>query len=117
MAPFRSKNMSKNWWVCAAGWGVGRAQWVQAVACGVEPEAGMNPVLLKPGSDRRSHVVLMGRAWGNLEAGECLGDVLGRDAEIEAAGEEHVARDAAHRLEVEDLAAHLRPWVRETSAA
>jgi adenosylcobyric acid synthase len=70
VAPFKAQNMSNNSMVCADGSEIGRAQWVQAVACGVEPEAAMNPVLLKPGSDRRSHVVLMGRAWGDLEAGE-----------------------------------------------
>ena len=70
MAPFKAQNMSNNSMVCADGSEIGRAQWVQAVACGVAPEAAMNPVLLKPGSDRRSHVVLMGRSWGDLEAGE-----------------------------------------------
>ncbi len=62
--------MSNNSMVCPDGSEIGRAQWVQAVACGVIPEAAMNPVLLKPGSDLRSHVVLMGRSWGELEAGE-----------------------------------------------
>ena len=70
VAPFKAQNMSNNSMVCADGSEIGRAQWLQAVACGVAPEAAMNPVLLKPGSDRRSHVVLMGRSWGNLEAGE-----------------------------------------------
>jgi adenosylcobyric acid synthase len=70
VAPFKSQNMSNNSMVCADGSEIGRAQWVQAVACGVEPEAAMNPVLLKPGSDQRSHVVLMGRSWGDLETGE-----------------------------------------------
>ena len=70
VAPFKAQNMSNNSMVCADGSEIGRAQWVQAVACGVVPEAAMNPVLLKPGSDRTSHVVLMGRTWGQLEAGE-----------------------------------------------
>jgi adenosylcobyric acid synthase len=70
VAPFKAQNMSNNSMVCADGSEIGRAQWVQAVACGVMPEAAMNPVLLKPGSDLRSHVVLMGRSWGELEAGE-----------------------------------------------
>ena len=70
VAPFKAQNMSNNSMVCADGSEIGRAQWVQAVACGVVPEAAMNPVLLKPGSDLRSHVVLMGRSWGDLEAGE-----------------------------------------------
>ena len=70
VAPFKAQNMSNNSMVCADGSEIGRAQWVQAVACGVTPEAAMNPVLLKPGSDLRSHVVLMGRSWGELGAGE-----------------------------------------------
>jgi adenosylcobyric acid synthase len=70
VAPFKAQNMSNNSMVCPDGAEIGRAQWLQATACGVAPEAAMNPVLLKPGSDRRSHVVLMGRPWGELEAGE-----------------------------------------------
>ena len=70
VAPFKAQNMSNNSMVCADGSEIGRAQWVQAVACGVVPEAAMNPVLLKPGSDRTSHVVLMGQTWGQLDAGE-----------------------------------------------
>jgi adenosylcobyric acid synthase len=70
VAPFKAQNMSNNSMVCADGSEIGRAQWVQAVACRVLPEAAMNPVLLKPGSDLRSHVVLMGRPWGELKAGE-----------------------------------------------
>ncbi|HET7399642.1 MAG TPA: cobyric acid synthase [Intrasporangium sp.] len=70
VAPFKAQNMSNNSMVCPDGAEIGRAQWLQAVACGVPPEAAMNPVLLKPGSDRRSHVVLLGRPWGELEAGE-----------------------------------------------
>ncbi|HEV7978152.1 cobyric acid synthase [Amycolatopsis sp.] len=70
VAPFKAQNMSNNSMVCADGSEIGRAQWVQARAAGVEPEAAMNPVLLKPGSDRRSHVVAMGKPFGTLEAGE-----------------------------------------------
>jgi adenosylcobyric acid synthase len=66
VAPFKAQNMSNNSMVCADGAEIGRAQWIQAVAAGAEPEAAMNPVLLKPGSDRRSHVVLMGEPWGEL---------------------------------------------------
>ncbi|HEY1988782.1 MAG TPA: cobyric acid synthase, partial [Acidimicrobiales bacterium] len=62
VAPFKAQNMSNNSMVCPDGSEIGRAQWLQALAAGVVPEAAMNPVLLKPGSDHRSHVVLMGRA-------------------------------------------------------
>ena len=70
VAPFKSQNMSNNSMVCSDGAEIGRAQWLQAIAAGATPEAAMNPVLLKPGSDRRSHIVLMGKAFGTLEAGE-----------------------------------------------
>ncbi|RSD14198.1 cobyric acid synthase [Amycolatopsis eburnea] len=70
VAPFKAQNMSNNSMVCGNGAEIGRAQWVQARAAGVEPEAAMNPVLLKPGSDRRSHVVALGKPFGTLEAGE-----------------------------------------------
>ncbi|GAB47868.1 cobyric acid synthase [Mobilicoccus pelagius] len=70
VAPFKSQNMSNNSMVCPDGAEIGRAQWVQAVAARVVPEAAMNPVLLKPGSDRRSHVVLLGQPHGELGTGE-----------------------------------------------
>jgi adenosylcobyric acid synthase len=70
VAPFKAQNMSNNSMVCPDGAEIGRAQWLQARAAGVTPEAAMNPVLLKPGSDHRSHVVVLGRPHGTLEAGE-----------------------------------------------
>lgn len=72
VAPYKAQNMSNNSMVVAAADGtmaeIGRAQWVQALAAGVVPDPTMNPVLLKPGSDRRSHVVLMGRPAGEVSA-------------------------------------------------
>src|SRR4051812_10609304 len=82
VAPFKAQNMSNNSMVCRDGAEIGRAQWVQARACRAEPEAAMNPVLLKPGSDHRSHVVLMGRPWGELRSGEFA---TGRTALAESA--------------------------------
>ncbi|HEV2780872.1 MAG TPA: cobyric acid synthase [Actinophytocola sp.] len=70
VAPFKAQNMSNNSMVCPDGAEIGRAQWLQARAAGIEPEAALNPVLLKPGGDRRSHVVVLGRPHGTLEAGE-----------------------------------------------
>ncbi len=73
VAPFKAQNMSNNSMVTSDGAEIGRAQWIQAVAARAEPEAAMNPVLLKPGSDLRSHVVVMGRPAGSLAAGEFAG--------------------------------------------
>jgi adenosylcobyric acid synthase len=73
VAPFKAQNMSNNSMVTADGAEIGRAQWIQAVAARAEPEAAMNPVLLKPGSDRRSHVVVMGAPAGHLDASEYAG--------------------------------------------
>lgn len=72
VAPYKAQNMSNNSMVCAGLDGqmaeIGRAQWVQALAAQVAPEPAMNPVLLKPGTDLRSHVVVMGHPAGHVEA-------------------------------------------------
>lgn len=73
VAPFKAQNMSNNSMVVPDGrrFGeIGRAQWLQARAAGAPPEPAMNPVLLKPGSDRTSHVVLLGQPHGRLSSGE-----------------------------------------------
>jgi adenosylcobyric acid synthase len=70
VAPFKAQNMSNNSCVCVDGAEIGRAQYLQAQAARVVPESAMNPVLLKPGSDHRSHIVLRGRPCGTLESGE-----------------------------------------------
>ena len=70
VAPFKAQNMSNNSMVTAEGAEIGRAQYLQAQAARAVPESAMNPVLLKPGSDRRSHVVLRGKPDGVLESGE-----------------------------------------------
>ncbi|UIJ35188.1 cobyric acid synthase [Allobranchiibius sp. GilTou73] len=70
VAPFKSQNMSNNSMVCVDGAEIGRAQYLQAQAAGVEASSLHNPVLLKPGSDRRAFVVLRGQPAGELAAGE-----------------------------------------------
>ncbi|MGW5674144.1 cobyric acid synthase [Streptomyces sp. NPDC003860] len=68
VAPFKGQNMSLNSYVTRDGAEIGRAQAMQAQAARVEPTALMNPVLLKPGSDRTSQVVLLGRPVGEMSA-------------------------------------------------
>jgi adenosylcobyric acid synthase len=68
VAPFKAQNMSLNSMVTADGAEIGRAQAMQAAAARAEPEAAMNPVLLKPGSDLHSQVVLLGRPVADVDA-------------------------------------------------
>ncbi|WP_323748075.1 cobyric acid synthase [Catenulispora rubra] len=74
VAPFKAQNMSNNSMVVGTGGTstsgaeIGRAQVMQAQAAGVEPEVAMNPVLLKPGSDRTSQVVLLGKVFAEASA-------------------------------------------------
>jgi len=68
VAPFKAQNMALNSYVTLSGHEIGRAQGVQALAAGVEPEVDMNPILLKPSSDRTSQVVVLGQPVGHLDA-------------------------------------------------
>ena len=69
-APFKAQNMALNAYVTRDGLEIGRAQAMQAQAAGIEPDVRMNPVLLKPTGDRRSQVILDGRAAGSMSAME-----------------------------------------------
>src|SRR5688572_24810676 len=69
VAPFKAQNMSNNAAVTACGAEIGRAQALQAFAAGVEPEAVMNPILLKPTGERTSQVIVLGRPVPELDAG------------------------------------------------
>lgn len=107
VAPFKAQNMSNNSMVCAdRGSGdsggfaeIGRAQWIQALAAQVTPEPAMNPVLLKPGSDQRSHVVVMGQPGGHVDSSNW------------EAGRRHLAT-AAHTA-FDDLASRFEVIVAE----
>jgi adenosylcobyric acid synthase len=68
VAPFKAQNMALNSVVTADGSEVGRAQAVQAAAAGVEVEAAMNPILIKPSGERHSQVVVMGRPYADAGA-------------------------------------------------
>ncbi|MDA0205169.1 MAG: cobyric acid synthase [Acidobacteria bacterium] len=70
VAPFKAQNMSHNSFPCVGGGEIGRAQVAQAAACGLAPHPDMNPILLKPMSDRGSQVVVQGKVWRDLTAAE-----------------------------------------------
>jgi adenosylcobyric acid synthase len=74
VAPFKAQNMSLNSAVTADGREIARAQFLQAQAAGAVPESAMNPVLVKPGTDRRSHLVVNGLPAGDLDAFDYLRD-------------------------------------------
>ena len=70
VAPFKSQNMANNSFVTADGLEMGRAQVMQAVCAGAEPDVRMNPILLKPTDECGSQVVVMGKPVANMRAAE-----------------------------------------------
>ena len=70
VAPFKSQNMALNSFITRNGAEMGRAQVVQAEAANIEPSALMNPILLKPTSDKGSQVIVNGEAIGTMSASE-----------------------------------------------
>jgi adenosylcobyric acid synthase len=68
VTPFKAQNMALNSVVTRDGCEVGRSQGVQAAAAGVELEAAMNPILIKPSGSRRSQVVVMGHPYADADA-------------------------------------------------
>ena len=68
VAPFKSQNMALNGFVMESGLEMSRAQAMQAEAAGIEPNVWMNPILLKPGSDQGSHVIVDGENRGMMRA-------------------------------------------------
>jgi adenosylcobyric acid synthase len=68
VAPFKAQNMALNSVVTREGCEIGRSQAVQARAAGIEPEAAMNPILIKPSGERRSQVIVMGKPYADASA-------------------------------------------------
>jgi adenosylcobyric acid synthase len=107
VAPFKAQNMSNNSVVTPDGAEIGRAQVMQAAAARVEPEAAMNPVLLKPGGDGRSQVVVLGRPVADVTAlsyrpmkAALLGQVLDCLADLRARFDVVVCEGAGSPAEI-----------------
>ena len=70
VSPFKSQNMSLNSYITHEGHEMGRAQVMQAEAAGKAPSSKMNPILLKPTTDRKSQVIINGKVYKNMDAVE-----------------------------------------------
>ncbi len=70
VSPFKSQNMALNSFITEEGHEMGRTQVVQAEAAGKKPDVSMNPILLKPSSDCRSQIIVEGKIFRNMNAGE-----------------------------------------------
>ncbi len=107
VAPFKPQNMSNNAAVTADGGEIGRAQALQALACGLEPMADMNPVLLKPESDTGAQVVVQGRRLTTVRARDyaalkpqLMSAVLGSFARLKARHDLVIVEGAGSPAEV-----------------
>jgi adenosylcobyric acid synthase len=109
VAPFKAQNMSLNSFVTRSGEEIGRAQAAQARACGIEPTAAMNPVLLKPGTDGRSQLIVLGRAvsetdaatyWTDAHQGRLLDVVVGAYLDLAARFEMVICEGAGSPAEI-----------------
>jgi len=105
--PFKPQNMSNNAAVTADGGEIGRAQALQARACGTDPITDMNPVLLKPQSENGAQIVLHGRVWRAAGAAEyrrlapsLLPAVLGSFSRLAAAADLILVEGAGSPAEV-----------------
>src|SRR6476619_166787 len=115
VAPFKAQNMSNNSVVTVEGGEIGRAQAMQARAAGLSPSVRFNPILLKPGSDRTSQLVVRGHVAGSVAAGDyfthrdMLAEVVSDElkalqADFDAVICEGAGSPAAIKLRATDLA-------------
>ncbi|WP_239613593.1 cobyric acid synthase [Cohnella mopanensis] len=93
VAPYKSQNMSLNSYVTPDGKEIGRAQGMQADACGIPATTDMNPILLKPTTDRASQVVVHGKPYRTMDAYSYRHEYLAEAGMI--------AREALDRLRLE----------------
>jgi adenosylcobyric acid synthase len=105
--PFKPQNMSNNAAVTPVGGEIGRAQALQAIAARVPPSVDMNPVLLKPQSDRTSQLIVNGRVRGTMAAGDywrrkpaLIGEVLAAYRRLSDAAEIVVVEGAGSPAEI-----------------
>lgn len=115
VAPFKAQNMSNNSAVTADGGEIGRAQAMQARAAGLAPSVRFNPILLKPGSDRTSQLVVRGTVAGTMRAADYMAqrerlagvvaeDLAGLRSEFDAVICEGAGSPAEINLRATDLA-------------
>jgi adenosylcobyric acid synthase len=95
VAPFKAQNMSLNSGVTCDGHEIARAQLLQADAARTRAEVAMNPILIKPGTDRSAHLVVNGLPAGEIDASDYVGD---RSALRQLAADAY--RDLAARYDV-----------------
>ncbi len=105
--PFKPQNMSNNAAVADDGGEIGRAQWLQALACGVAPSVHMNPVLLKPQSETGSQVIVQGKVRGEAKGrdyqrlkGELLDAVMDSWARVSADADLVIVEGAGSPAEI-----------------
>lgn len=105
--PFKPQNMSNNAAVADDGGEIGRAQWLQALACGVPSSVHMNPVLLKPQSETGSQIVVQGKVFGQAKGRDyqrlkpqLLGAVLDSFEEIKAGADLVIVEGAGSPAEI-----------------
>jgi adenosylcobyric acid synthase len=94
VAPFKSQNTSLNSYVTPDGYEIARAQALQAFAAGVEPRVEMNPILVKPMGESRSQVIVNGKPFADMDAGEYYRSfAISRGLEVIKKAYHKIARD------------------------